>query len=71
MTQQVHPVLGIDRPDGECPKRCSKCSIDIPDEHVPLMLFGVVPNTGRTRLFVYCAECEEPIWPYLNTRGAA
>jgi hypothetical protein len=38
---------------------CSKCSTVIPDDHVPLILWE---NGGEERMWVYCEECEMPIF---------
>ncbi len=61
----THPVLGQSRPDGEYPKRCSKCGDPIPEEEVPLMLFAEAE--GQTLLFCYHSrvECEGVAWPFL------
>jgi hypothetical protein len=52
MTQVVDPFLGISRPDGEYPHRCSKCGVEIDEDAVPLMLWN---GTGEL-MWVYCDE---------------
>jgi hypothetical protein len=56
MTQQVHPTLGVSRPDGEHPHRCSKCSQTIPEDAVPLILWGR-ESFGHMPMWVYCDGC--------------
>jgi hypothetical protein len=72
MTQVVHPVLGISWPDGECPKRCSKCSADMDWESgVPLMMFGPRLD-GHQTMWIYCERClPEMAERILSTRKAA
>jgi hypothetical protein len=55
----IHPKLGISRPDGEHPRRCSKCSQDIPEDAVPLMIAAEIKR--ETFLFCYCLNpaCEQ------------
>jgi NAD-dependent SIR2 family protein deacetylase len=52
-----HPTLGQSRPDGEDPHHCSRCEAEIPDDHVPVMLWQ---DEGRI-MYVYCEACEGPI----------
>jgi RNase P subunit RPR2 len=54
MTQVVDGTLGISRPDREWPKRCSRCTVLIPEESVPLMLWD---QSGKL-MWVYCRRCE-------------
>lgn len=64
MTQNIHPVLGINRPDCEHPKRCSKCGNDIGEGEVPLMLFGPMEDNHQT-MWVYCVPCGMKLLPRL------
>src|ERR1043166_5326408 len=51
----LHPVLG--RSFNAKPfDTCSKCGGVIPEERVPLILFG-----SRSLAWVYCERCEEPM----------
>lgn len=56
-------VLGREVNDKET---CSKCGATIPDDHVPLMLFG------DKRMWVYCAKHEGEVLDKLAivNRGA-
>lgn len=56
-------ILGTPRKHTD---KCSKCDADIPDEHVPLMLFA----DGRNLMWVYCEHCEESMFLILKPREA-
>lgn len=55
MTVHLHPVLGFNRPNTDDTYVCSMCCREIPDDHVPLMLFS------GDRMWVYCAMCDGPM----------
>lgn len=55
--QVNHPVLGLSRPDGEHPHRCSKCGVEIEEGSVPWMMWD---STGNV-MWVYCDDCKGPI----------
>jgi hypothetical protein len=56
-----HPTLGHDRQLREQPLLCSLCDAAIPEDHVPLMIFG--PDRGRDTLaWVYCEACEGQVF---------
>ncbi len=62
MTQ--HPVLGHDRELSAEPALCSTCSEEIPEDHVPLILWS---ENGRLA-WQYCDVCEDAIF---DLRAAA
>lgn len=67
--QQLHPLLGISRPDGEYPHRCSKCDVEIPEEgRVPLMLWD---DRNDNLMWVVCEDCSMKLLPKLLHGGAA
>jgi hypothetical protein len=51
-----HPTWGWGRRAGAEEHVCSKCCKQIPEDHVPLMLFD-----GREGFWVYCETCEGPV----------
>jgi hypothetical protein len=55
-----HAILGTPRQyaDG----MCSKCGLQIPDEHVPLILWA----DGGKLMWVYCELCEQGMFEMLE-----
>ncbi len=53
---RYHPALGFDRMISASPMICSSCCDEIPEDHVPLILF----SWGR-EAWQYCERCEGPI----------
>jgi hypothetical protein len=36
---------------------CSRCRKEVPDDDVPLMLFGAADNEGDCDMLIYCEAC--------------
>lgn len=60
--RERHPLLGIDRQASDEPLSCSNCCAEIPEDHVPTMLWS---HDGK-RLWVYCDRCDEPMLDVLT-----
>ena len=73
MGQVLHPTLGISRPDGEWPRRCSKCAAEVPEDEVPLILFGGEQPSGHVPMWVIgdCCMDRPEITRSLNKRAGA
>jgi hypothetical protein len=54
-----HRTLGTPRKHTDL---CSKCGKEIPEEHVPLILWA----DGGGVMWVYCEACEEPMFNILR-----
>ncbi len=52
-----HPVCGQDRQLRDDPQLCSVCDAEIPEEAVPLMMFGPPLPGGDCLAWVYCDDC--------------
>lgn len=52
-----HPVFGTDCDMNAEPQLCSLCDKPIPEESVPLMLFGAERPDGDCYAWVYCDGC--------------
>jgi hypothetical protein len=55
VTTRLHPVLGFTRDMCAEPLACSLCGHEIPEDHIPLMLFG--PGNDEWA-YCYCSKCD-------------
>lgn len=62
-----HPVFGLDCDLGTEPQLCSRCDKPIPEEDVPLIVFGDKRPDGDCFAWVYCDLCTVVV---LLTSGA-
>jgi hypothetical protein len=53
-------TLGTPRKFGNI-EACSMCGAEIPDDHVPLILWETDNAKRSNRMWVYCEQCEGPI----------